>query len=339
MITMLTAFIALLVAFLLEPQLPMYSPAGYDVTPLSKEAKKPLLSKLDEETFRITQNAGTERPFCGTLLDNKKDGLYACSVCGLPLFSSAHKFTSGTGWPSFYSPFADGHIATKEDNSLEMKRIEILCTRCSSHLGHEFEDGPKPTGKRYCLNSVSLQFYEEGVELPKQSKPVQTETAYFAGGCFWGVEHWFQKGKGVINVESGYMQGAVKDPTYKDICTGTTGHAETVKVIFDPDVISYNKLLLAFFKMHDPTQVDRQGPDHGSQYRSGIWTSSEDQLCIAQEFVDTLKTSKKYDLPIATQIEPAKEFYLAEDIHQDYIETTGRACHVSNPWNDEGSTE
>lgn len=310
----------------------MYSRAGYDVTPITEEVKKPLLEVLDEETLRVTQNAGTERPFCGTLLDNKKNGFYACVVCGLPLFSSEHKFTSGTGWPSFFSPFADGHVARKVDNSHGMDRVEILCARCESHLGHEFPDGPKPTGKRFCLNSVSLHFYEEGDKLPANSTPVATETAYFAGGCFWGIEHYFQKGEGVINVESGYMQGNTENPTYEDICLKETGHAESTKVTFDPTVISYETLLKAFFTMHDPTQVNRQGPDKGTQYRSGIWTTSKQQLQSAKAYVQELSDSGAVTRPIATEIEPAKTFYIAEDIHQDYIENTGRACHVTNPW-------
>jgi len=329
---MLVNYIPIALAILLEPKVLMYSKAGYDITPLSPETKNALLENLDEETFRVTQKAGTEQPFCGTLLDNKKDGFYACSVCGLPLFSSEHKYTSGTGWPSFFTTFAPEHVATKKDRSHGMVRTEILCARCDAHLGHEFEDGPKPTGKRYCLNSVSLHFFENGEDIPDLSKPIETETAYFAGGCFWGIEHYLQKGEGVINVESGYMQGLTESPTYKDVCTGMTKHAETVKVTFDPKVISFKTLLAAFMKMHDPTQINRQGPDYGTQYRSGIWFTSKEQQETSVDFIKELTDSELYDAKIATEIEAAKKFYPAEDVHQDYIEKTGRSCHVKNPW-------
>ncbi|HRP62194.1 MAG TPA: bifunctional methionine sulfoxide reductase B/A protein [Phycisphaerales bacterium] len=312
---------------------PRYSKSGYDITPLSKEAVAELAKKLTPEQYRITQKAGTEPAFCGTLLDNKKEGTYCCIVCGLPLFSSEHKFNSGTGWPSFFTPYDKAHIAEHEDRAYGMVRTEIVCARCTAHLGHVFSDGPKPTGLRYCLNSEALTFYEKGADMPAESRPVETETAYFAGGCFWGIEHYFQQGPGVLDAVSGYMQGHVENPTYKQVCTGATGHAEAVKVVFDPNRISYRRLLQAFFEMHDPTQLNRQGPDVGTQYRSGIYFVNEAQQREAEAFVRELTEAKKFgSRKIVTEVEKAKTFWRAEDYHQDYVETTGRACHVANPW-------
>lgn len=318
---------------------PKLSKTGYDITPLTPDRVRMLASKLDKESYRVTQQSGTEPAFCGNLLDNKKNGVYTCIVCGLPLFSSDHKFNSGTGWPSFYQEVDPEHVSRKTDRAHGMVRTEINCARCGAHLGHVFDDGPKPTGERHCLNSASLKFYEKGQEMPAESMPAKTgsamatETAYFAGGCFWGIEHYFQKGEGVIDAASGYMQGKKDKPTYEDVCGHGTGHAEAVKVVFDPKKITFRRLLEAFFVMHDATQLNRQGPDVGDQYRSGIYYTSEEQKKQALDYIKELETTGSYKgRKIVTQVEPAKTFWPAEDYHQDYIEKTGRVCHVRNPW-------
>lgn len=309
------------------------SKSGYDVTPLSREEVARLAKKLSPESYRVTQKAGTEAPFCGNLLDNKKEGTYLCVVCGLPLFSSEHKFNSGTGWPSFFREFDPSHVTRTIDSSHGMERVEINCARCGAHLGHVFEDGPAPTGERHCLNSASLTFLEKGEPAPPESRPVKAETAYFAAGCFWGVQHWFSRGPGVLEATSGYMQGRTEKPTYRQVCDGDTGHAETVKVVFDANRISYRRLVEAFFAMHDPTQLNRQGPDVGDQYRSGIWTANDEQRKVADEVLAGLRESKAYgERKIVTVVEPAKTFWPAEEYHQEYLAKNGAACHVTNPW-------
>jgi peptide methionine sulfoxide reductase msrA/msrB len=315
-----------------DPSAPTYSKAGYDLTPLTQARIDELAKKLTPEEAQVILSKGTERAFCGNLVDNHKDGVYVCRLCGLPLFDSSAKFDSGSGWPSFFQPFAPGHVHEETDSSHGMTRTEITCARCGGHLGHVFNDGPRPTGLRFCLNSASLTFFEKGQTLPPESSPILTETAYFAGGCFWGVEDRFQQIPGVIDAVSGYQGGTTKNPTYEQVCRGDTGHAETVKVVFDPARVSYPTLLAYFFKFHDPTQLNRQGPDHGTQYRSAIFTTSDAQTQAAAAFIAAQSTTDRFKgRKIATQVTPITPttpapFHEAESYHQDYDAKHGTTC-------------
>lgn len=313
-----------------EATAPVYSKSGFKVERLSDERIATLAEKLSEEDAQIILKKGTEPAFCGNLLDNKMDGVYTCKLCELPLFASDAKFKSGTGWPSFFQPYDADHVEQIEDRSHGMVRTEILCQRCGGHLGHVFDDGPMPTGKRFCLNSASLVFYEKGEELPAGAQPIRFETAYFAGGCFWGVEDRFQQVPGVIDAVSGYQGGRTKEPTYKDVCYTDTGHAESVRVTFDPDAVTYAQLLEWFFKFHNPTTLNRQGPDVGTQYRSAIFTVGEDQAEQAREFIKQQQAGNPRfaGKSIVTQVEPAEahKFYVAEEYHQDYHLKHGGSC-------------
>ncbi len=309
----------------------VFSASGFDLTPLSETRINELAEKLDPEEARVILRSGTEPAFCGTLLDNKKDGRYLCRLCDLPLFDSNAKFTSGTGWPSFFQPADPKHIRSIEDTSFGMKRVEILCARCGGHLGHVFEDGPEPTGLRYCLNSASLEFFERDAQAPEGATPDRkTEAAYFAGGCFWGVEDRFAQVEGVLDAESGYMGGTTESPKYSAVCMGVTGHAETVKIVFDPSVVSYEQLLTRFFQFHNPTQLNRQGPDFGSQYRSAIFPVNDAQREIAERFIESQSKRERFrDRPVVTTVEsPGQTFWRAEEKHQDYHAKHGGSCAI-----------
>ncbi len=277
-------------------------------------------NELSPDEEYVIVKKGTEKPFTGKYYKHKESGIYLCKRCDAPLYLSKDKFDSGCGWPSFDDEIPNA-IKRIPDYSHGMVRTEIVCANCGGHLGHVFE-GENLTSKniRHCVNSTSIQFIHE-TDLQNQK-----ETAYFAGGCFWGVEYYFTKQKGVISTRVGYTGGKTLKPTYEQVCSKTTGHAEVLEVVYNPNVTDFRTLCKLFFEIHDPTQLNRQGPDIGEQYRSEIFYINEQQKVIAQELIDILK-QKGYK--VVTQLTPFEKFWNAEEYHQLYYEKTGKTpyCH------------
>ncbi|MHB9055126.1 MAG: bifunctional methionine sulfoxide reductase B/A protein [Paludibacteraceae bacterium] len=276
-------------------------------------------NELTSDEENVILHKATERPYTGKYLDNKEKGTYTCKRCGSPLYRSQDKFDSHCGWPSF-----DDEIkgAVKHVPDADGIRTEIVCAACGAHLGHVFEgEGFTAKNIRHCVNSISMNFIRE--------KAATTEVAYFASGCFWGTEYHFMKAPGVRATTVGYMGGHVDNPTYKQVCTGTTGHVETTEVLFDTTKTSYEDLIKLYFETHDFTQVGGQGPDIGDQYRSVIFYANEDQKKIAEKYIKIL-TDRGYN--VATELRPSEnnEFWEAEEYHQEYYDKKNGTpyCHI-----------
>ncbi len=278
------------------------------------EIDRSLLNPLDSDEQSVILRKGTEYPYRGIYTDYTESGTYYCKQCNEPLYSSVAKFDARCGWPAFDKGLPNRVARVPDADGI---RTEIICFTCGAHLGHVFEgEGFTPTNTRHCVNSISMVF--------RPGEPVTT--ALYAGGCFWGTQYLFSKKSGVRTAESGYSGGTTENPTYQEVLTGKTGYYETVKVTYDPLKITYEELTKYFLEIHDPGQVDGQGPDIGSQYESAIFYRSRDQFDTAVKLIRRLETG---GMKVATRVLPQKMFYRAESYHQDYYRKKGTLpyCH------------
>jgi peptide methionine sulfoxide reductase msrA/msrB len=337
-------------------------------------------AKLGPEEYSVLREKDTEKPFTNAYYASQESGLYRCAGCGTALFSSDDKFESGTGWPSYTRPVSEHNVRTRPDHSLFMRRTEVVCARCGGHLGHVFDDGPLPGGRRYCINSASLDFKAGPVENPDggpETKPGdetvtgaghgplvpemhddprdlpadstdRLEKAVFAGGCFWCMQPLFDGLDGVVSATVGYTGGKTENPTYQQVITGGTGHAEAIEIVFDPEKIAYSRLLEIYFMNIDPTTENRQFADVGTQYRTVIFYFSDEQKKQAEAALEKLDRSGRFERPVVTDILPADSFYKAEVYHQFYYKKnpvrydlykhgSGRVDFLKRKWGKEKS--
>lgn len=271
--------------------------------------KRAKLSKLTPEEERVIAGKGTEAPFSGEYDPLFEPGTYVCKRCGAPLYRSEAKFKSGCGWPSFDQEIKG---AVKRVPDSDGMRMEIRCARCGAHLGHVFEgEGLTEKNVRHCVNSISMRF------IPAK-KAVKDDFIVLGAGCFWCTEAVYSRLKGVGKVTPGYSGGKTENPTYDEVCAGKTGHAEVAKVEYDPKAVTLGKILDLFFSIHDPTSLNRQGNDVGSQYRSVIFCATKEQKKAAEDFIRVLQ--KSYGKPIVTEVKMLENFYPAEGYHQEFYE-------------------
>ena len=277
------------------------------------------IEQLSDEEIYVLVNKGTQAPYVGKYTDEKSNGIYTCKICEAPLYKSSAKFNSNCGWPSFDDAIEG---AVKRVPDADGRRVEIVCAKCGGHLGHVFEgEGFTAKNTRHCVNSISLK-----LDAKEEKKDDSLSYAYFAGGCFWGVEYYLEKLDGVKSVSSGFMGGHVKNPGYYEVVSGKTGHLEAVEVIYDKSQISYEKIARTFFEIHDPTQTNGQGPDIGSQYLSAVFVNDENERNTVKKLIALLDEN---GFDIATKILDKQAYYKADEGHQNYYNKKGTRpyCH------------